>query len=243
MLVFIVVLVASLVRGRRPECHCFGQLHSAPIGATTLLRNVVLRNVVLAVGPSVVGWLGDVTTEERVGLAVGSEYGKLARRLQPEQQSPTAVLADLPIGLPAPAFSLVDLAGEVVTMDGLRAHGKPVVLLFTNPICASCDELLPDIGRWQRDHTTQLTIAVVSVDSLEVNRAKNEQHRLKCVLLQRDQEVFDAYHAGGMPSAVIVLPDGTIGSSVAIGAPDIRNLVAKVTKTPPAPAELSLALI
>jgi hypothetical protein len=40
--VFTVAIVRSLVRGERPDCHCFGQLHSSPVGAGTLARNGLL---------------------------------------------------------------------------------------------------------------------------------------------------------------------------------------------------------
>src|SRR5688572_10702333 len=42
LLVFGVGIAGNLARGRRPACHCFGQLHSAPAGRATLLRNGVL---------------------------------------------------------------------------------------------------------------------------------------------------------------------------------------------------------
>ena len=32
---------ANLARGRKPECRCFGQLHSEPAGWNTLARNGV----------------------------------------------------------------------------------------------------------------------------------------------------------------------------------------------------------
>jgi hypothetical protein len=32
VLCFIVGIATSLARGRRPDCHCFGQLHSSPVG-------------------------------------------------------------------------------------------------------------------------------------------------------------------------------------------------------------------
>ena len=31
-----------MARGRKPDCHCFGQLHSSPVGWPTLIRNGVL---------------------------------------------------------------------------------------------------------------------------------------------------------------------------------------------------------
>src|SRR5215212_2820490 len=39
---FIVGIGVSLARGRRPDCHCFGQIASGPIGRSTLTRNGLL---------------------------------------------------------------------------------------------------------------------------------------------------------------------------------------------------------
>jgi peroxiredoxin len=40
--VFLTVISIALVRGRKPNCHCFGQLHSAPVGWPTVIRNGAL---------------------------------------------------------------------------------------------------------------------------------------------------------------------------------------------------------
>src|SRR5215217_347936 len=45
LLLFVVGISINLARGRTPECHCFGQLHSAPAGWKTLARNGVLAAV------------------------------------------------------------------------------------------------------------------------------------------------------------------------------------------------------
>jgi uncharacterized membrane protein YphA (DoxX/SURF4 family)/thiol-disulfide isomerase/thioredoxin len=42
LIVFIIGIGINLARGRRPDCNCFGQLHSAPIGWPTLARNAIL---------------------------------------------------------------------------------------------------------------------------------------------------------------------------------------------------------
>ncbi|MDO8500226.1 MAG: MauE/DoxX family redox-associated membrane protein [Gemmatimonadaceae bacterium] len=42
LIAFTVVIAANLARGRKPPCHCFGQLHSRPVGSETLLRNAAL---------------------------------------------------------------------------------------------------------------------------------------------------------------------------------------------------------
>src|SRR5215208_4291396 len=42
---FVLGITVNLARGRKPDCHCFGQLHSAPAGWKTLLRNGLLAAV------------------------------------------------------------------------------------------------------------------------------------------------------------------------------------------------------
>ena len=58
---FTALLAINLARGRRPACHCFGGLHSAPISGATLARNVVLiaAAVTIAIaggGPDPIGF-------------------------------------------------------------------------------------------------------------------------------------------------------------------------------------------
>jgi peroxiredoxin/uncharacterized membrane protein YphA (DoxX/SURF4 family) len=131
----------------------------------------------------------------------------------------------LAFGAPAPAFSLSGLYGETMTLDSLRAAEKPVLLIFTDPGCGPCNAMMGDVGKWQRDLAEKLTIAVVSRGSLEDNRTKAKQHNLTHVLMQKDNEVADAYQTYGTPTAVLVRPDGTIGSAAAGGAQQIRTLV------------------
>jgi hypothetical protein len=55
LLAFVAAISASLARGRAPDCHCFGQVHSAPPGRGTLLRNTCLAalgGVAVAAGPA-----------------------------------------------------------------------------------------------------------------------------------------------------------------------------------------------
>jgi peroxiredoxin len=272
LLAFTVGIVVNLARGRRPECRCFGQLHSEPVGWPTLVRNGVLASVAGFVvwqgradpGASAVAWLGDLTTAERVALLLGvaslvllaavawlliqllGQSGRVLLRLDnlearlagrpmpaivPATPAPLPELG-LPLGAPAPAFSLASLRGEALTLDDLRGAGKPVLLLFSDPGCSPCNALLPEVGRWQRDHAGVVTLAVVGRGNAKANRAKSTEHGLTRVLLQRDYEVAEAYRASGTPSAVLVRPDGTIGSAVAPGADAIRALVARTVGLP-----------
>ena len=81
LVLFILFLGAigwNLARGRRPDCRCFGQLQSAPIGWKIVLRNLVLvglAGVILAepaqpLGPGLFGWFDVLTIGEGVALGL-----------------------------------------------------------------------------------------------------------------------------------------------------------------------------
>lgn len=39
---FIGGMLVQLIKGEAPDCHCFGQLHSEPVGSRSLVRNIIL---------------------------------------------------------------------------------------------------------------------------------------------------------------------------------------------------------
>src|SRR5205823_3991505 len=57
---------------------------------------------------------------------------------------------------------------------------------------------------------------------------KVSEHGIMQVLLQKDREVAEAYRVDSTPSAVLVRPDGTVGSPLAQGADAIRTLITQV---------------
>jgi peroxiredoxin len=270
LLLFVGGISYNLVRGRTPDCHCFGQLHSAPAGWSTLLRNLVLAAVASLVvgfqqqyaGENALGWFGTLPVEQYIELVAGlllvilialegwvllqvlQQQGRLLLRLEsmeaqlaasgavPPPASGSAPVAGLPVDTPAPAFGLADLTGETRTLDALRARGKPVLLIFSDPDCGPCTALLPEIGRWQHDYAGKLTLAFISCGTPGANRAKTSEHGVTHVLLQRDREVAQVYQVHGTPSAVLVRPDGTIGSPLAQGADAIRAQVAGAVDLP-----------
>jgi peroxiredoxin/uncharacterized membrane protein YphA (DoxX/SURF4 family) len=142
--------------------------------------------------------------------------------------APAAPAAGLPVGDPAPGFKLEGIYGETMTLDALRAPGKPVLLIFSDPGCGPCNALMPEISTWQREHSNKLTIGLISSGDPERNRAKAAEHGISQVLLQNQREVSSEYKAHGTPSAVLVSSDGKIESPVAAGAEAVRQLVARV---------------
>ena len=139
-------------------------------------------------------------------------------------QPADAARAGLKVGTLAPAFSLADIQGEEISLASLLAHGKPVVLLFADPGCEPCSELFPEVGSFQRDTAEKLTLAVISRGSKEANQSKLSAHGITRVLLQKDREVAEGYQASGTPgtpSLVLIRPDGTIGSRLALGETEV----------------------
>ncbi len=258
---FIAAIAVNLARGRRPDCHCFGQLYSQPIGSGTLIRNGILAALAGAIvvagptgsGPSAVAWLLELRFDTLIlgggviALAVVCavqawfliqlfrQHGRLLARFDALSghggavaQSAPAVEAGLPINAPAPTLALKTLEGRAASLTELLTDHRPAVLLFVDPNCAPCKELLPEAADWRQRYADRFHLVAVSRGDVESNRQKTRG--LAHVWLQRDHEALDAYQVAGTPSAVLIAPDGRIASQVAGGADQIRTLIDAVAQ-------------
>jgi peroxiredoxin/uncharacterized membrane protein YphA (DoxX/SURF4 family) len=80
LLIFVAGIGYNLAHGRTPDCHCFGQLHSAPAGWSTLIRNLVLATIACLVvafgrsspGPGLLELVGQMTVSQRLELLAGA---------------------------------------------------------------------------------------------------------------------------------------------------------------------------
>jgi thiol-disulfide isomerase/thioredoxin len=254
--VFIVVMSFKLVSGHAPECHCFGQLYSRPLGWPALLRNValaVLAGFVLWQEPrggaqSMSMLLGDMYASHGsltlgafaaalVAIALSIVYFRKGKSpADSSEGTPDSSLTSVSRGLPfdslAPEFELTPYRGNSGSLRKLLAHGKPVLLVFANPSCGPCVSIFREVGQWQRGHSAQMTIAIVSQGSIKDNFVNTVRNDLRNILLQEKKEVADLYEATVTPTAVIVRSDGRIGSHLAAGADEIRNLVHSILMGP-----------
>lgn len=246
---FVVAISVNLAQGRTHDCHCFGQLHSRPLGWPTLLRNVLfalLAIVVLwqfradAYPPihiSILRALAALNGVEAGLLIVGVIAGISGLILwQRQRQSAMEVAPGTPLGLPpetpAPHFEIESYDGGKRSLNQLLGSGKPLLLLFTNPKCGPCVTLFQEIKDWQELHGEQLTIALISRGSVKDNFVSVAKNGLGEVLLQEKGEVAQLYGAGATPTAVVVNTEGKIASYLAEGAGEIRKLLASVLGTP-----------
>lgn len=262
LLIFSIAIASRLVRGSAPDCHCFGQLHSAPVSWKTLARNgllAVLAGSALAAGlksetPSAIAWLGEMNSTGIVvivlvamfiALATGGviafltllrSYGKVLLRLDQlerrllaaglggdEEEGPPEI-GHAP-GTRAPAFAAADMSGKIVSLEDLLLPAQPVFLLFMSANCGPCKALLPDVASWQTEHAMRLTIAIANGGDRGTSFADVHEYGLERVLVDHDLAVYEAYQAGGTPSAVLIAADGTLASYVAVGADRINQLL------------------
>jgi thiol-disulfide isomerase/thioredoxin/uncharacterized membrane protein YphA (DoxX/SURF4 family) len=244
LLAFILGIARALSRGEAPDCHCFGQLHSAPAGRGTLARNAALAALAAVVvihgpGPPIDAWVDARSTTELVAVGAGLLAAVLAgvclrlwldnRRLRAdlahEQETSALFPPGLPVGASAPSFALPNLRGETVSLDSLLQRGRPVALIFASPSCGPCATLLPELGRWQVTLANHLTIAVLSFGNVAENRQLEQQYGLADVLLQDGLEVMEEYRLQSTPSVAVVASDGRIASVAAVGAPAVEPLL------------------
>jgi len=241
LMLFVVAIAVNLAQGRRHDCHCFGQLHSKPLGWPTLARNLVF-----ALAAAFVLWRSQVaplpSVSETLTQLSGTQWLAITAavavlivalvflRRREKRQKPVAEPKPegLPVNALAPPFEVSAYDGGRLSLEQLLDYGKPVLLIFTNPVCGPCVTLFGEIKEWQDQHKERLTIAILSFGTIKDNFVNVARNSLGQVLLQKKREVAEKYGATLTPTAVIVETDGRIASKLAAGADEIRELLASL---------------
>ena len=97
---FLLAIGIAMIRGRKPDCHCFGQVHSAPVGWRTLARNgflmacagwLVARGRGQS-GPALWSWFASLNDTALKSVIVGAGFAAvllfwLITRSRPAQPS------------------------------------------------------------------------------------------------------------------------------------------------------------
>jgi peroxiredoxin len=129
----------------------------------------------------------------------------------------------LPPGTPAPSFTLPTPDGGELSLEAYR--GQRVLLVFSDPNCGPCNQLLPELEQFHR-RTAAVQVVMVSRGDLEANRAKVAEHGLTFpVGLQRQWEISRAYAMFATPVGYLIDEAGVIAAEVAAGVEAILNLL------------------
>jgi thiol-disulfide isomerase/thioredoxin len=101
-------------------------------------------------------------------------------------------------------------------------RGKETLVLFWNPGCGFCQQMLPDKKEWEkRIPESAPELLFVSAGTEEAN---GQMGLTSTVLLGQEFSVGRAFGASGTPSAVLVDAEGKVASEITVGAPAVMKL-------------------
>ncbi|WP_297528248.1 TlpA family protein disulfide reductase [Thiohalobacter sp.] len=150
-------------------------------------------------------------------------------------------LSPLPEPVPAPDFELEDMDGNRHRLSDLR--GKVVMLNFWATWCGPCREELPSLEALYRDLRDQ------GFEVLAINQWETPDHVFSYmgqidvfptfpILFDRDSRVSELYGIRGLPTTLVVDPEGRVVYR-AIGGrnfdhPEVRGLIRRLLGRSPA---------
>ena len=266
LIVFTALIARILLTGREVECRCFGALSDKPLGASSIVRNVVLAGLSAAVllaparhrGASLVGWFSDTPGPKiatalvlvllsavclslvQLFLALMKRHGAVLLRLE-ALEAGTPTTWRLPRPMPAPAVSLPTLAGGEASLEALTsATGRQhLLVIFMADNCAPCEQLAFTLPALRKKYGDELPVAVVATGTPDSILEKFRGVPDFPVLVTPGISEQLAYGVTGTPAAV-VLADGQVLSAPAGGSEEIEELwrlaAAELAGLPVAPA-------
>lgn len=230
LLVAFFVAIARVMRaGAAPDCHCFGQVHSRPAGAGTLVRIVAVASlaglIVLAgagsrLDPADQAALATVLLTAAVivlAALVLALWQESRRRREPGPSvSRTGSLA--------PSLQLEDLGGDARALHDELDPSVPSLLVFVSPGCEPCRTLAPILERWRISVREQLNVVTLASGAADSQPQEFRSSDLGLRLLIAADALED-YGVHSTPAAVLVGVDRRIASRPAEGIPAIEALV------------------
>jgi peroxiredoxin len=115
------------------------------------------------------------------------------------------------VGQPAPAFSLKDMTGNIVSLESFK--GKVVFLDFWAPWCIPCREELPELDRLYKKYWKD-GFEVVGI-CLDTPKARATKFLQKVpvtfqILMDKEGDTAEVYRFSGVPAGFLIGRDGII---------------------------------
>ena len=116
------------------------------------------------------------------------------------------------IGKPAPAFTLLDLNGNKVSLSDYK--GKVVIIDFWATWCPPCVREIPHFIALYKEYKDKgLSMVGISVDHQGINVVKtfNQKYKINYQILMADSQVTSTYgNIRGIPTTFVIDPSGNI---------------------------------
>lgn len=252
--IFSFAIVFSLLRGRRPACHCFGANSSGTVSWMTVGRNAVfiavssflfvegqkqhtawinLANYVTAsshLSSFILALLGIVVAAESlVLLHLMKNYGSLLNMMDSAGIRSTEPSRLYPVGSTLPDFRIQSVGRQGTSSESslwqVLQDDVPALLVFADLACKPCEALLADISSLQRDKLLTVRLFVVSSDSPEEIRKGLLSLGIQGFIAIRGEAVREEFEIKVSPTAVFVGARATVLSDFAPGAVASRRLI------------------
>jgi peroxiredoxin len=170
------------------------------------------------------GWFGFHLARQngRLLLRIDALEGLLRGSKGGIAQGAGAPSFGFPAGTVLSDFSLPLLTGGSMTLSQWR--GRTRVLIFLNPSCRFCRDMLPELGAvLPKDTATADPVPlIITSGTLDENRRFFEGHGISCpVLVQEKPELTARYHVNGTPLAFVVDERGATVGNALVGAEPI----------------------
>lgn len=232
-MVFSAVMVGLLLKGRKPDCHCFGKLYSTPIGRHALVRNAVLfflASLLILQGP---GWslreLPARVSPMHLAVVAMTVLGSslVLHRLRISEPSTIARLVAQPHGVSTKGEHH---AGPRSARSTSGVDGSTLIV-FIDPDCPACTALLPSIAQWQEQDRSILFL-LVSFGTEERTRPHLIEHGIRGAVFDPDRQLQRLLQVRATPSAVLAEPSLLGGENLVSGMRDISVLIGSFSSGP-----------
>ena len=155
------------------------------------------------------------------GYAAYEQFGKKEQMVQGEQEQSEAAMKEMiasngiEIGKSAPDFELTKLDGTNVKLSDLK--GKKVILNFWATWCGPCQQEMPDMEAFYKEHKENVEILAINYTPSEtggggekVSNFAKEKGITFPILLDKNIDVTTAYKVITIPTSYFIDTNGVI---------------------------------